>query len=731
MLKCSSRWDKDSIDFAGNRGAVPSAMAAKPKTAVSVVLDSWGLTKDDASGTGNTIDANSAQRLGKTSLDAMVPVPTSSDGPVAKPYISSNVAPSTNSSQKIVEEPVQKKTEPFYTSLLGPLFSKADAKVVAHFSKAENHPTTVSQDNEGINGSALAALLSRLDSLPEALTSATNALMAESNRAQMQAQELVTRFERDIRRFEEDRAQQLDSHRESFEGMKVCIDALHEKWVVAHKDEFHDPLKVGEIGGAGAAKDVFLGADARVANLQDSRAQFLKLASSGEASQKNQEFKSSLKGMENDLGTQRQSGHFMERWAELTSKLQIPKRSSHLRPTNKLARIVEGDLFNAAASLIIVMNTVVLGIQTDIAVKRALSGKMGADPDWFRPVNLILTGCFIVELILRLVGEGTYFFMGMQRLWNMFDSAMVLTAVADEVFANLGGNVSFFRVLRIVKMFRAIRILRVFRYFRDLRIMVCSIMASFVSLAWAFILMLILIYCSAVFICQGIIIRFHDEVMNPETYNELSEFYKDVPSTMSTHIMAISGGLDWYTLAMPLKKVSHFHVGLFVFYVLFVVFGMLNVLTGVFVDRATELSHLDRDLIVESQKRKVEEFCLGLKQIFEEIDSDETGYVSWPEFEFYCGREDVLAYLATMDLNVEETRELFHMLDYRDAGRVNIEDFINGCMRVKGQAKSLDLLHLQEDLMKIKKLLLLVGDQLNAHCEMMEERLQMSIPGMI
>merc|ERR1712232_1022536 len=45
----------------------------------------------------------------------------------------------------------------------------------------------------------------------------------------------------------------------------------------------------------------------------------------------------------------------------------------------------------------------------------------------------------------------------------------------------------------------------------------------------------------------------------------------------------------------------------------------------------------------------------------------------------------------TLELDTSEAKGLFHLLDVKCNGRVNADEFVSGCLRLKGQAKSLDV----------------------------------------
>ncbi|CAE8736224.1 unnamed protein product, partial [Polarella glacialis] len=164
-----------------------------------------------------------------------------------------------------------------------------------------------------------------------------------------------------------------------------------------------------------------------------------------------------------------------------------------------------------------------------------------------------------------------------------------------------------------------------------------------------------------------------------------------VGRTMFTLLLAISGGDDWTNLVKPLSSISVLYQLLFSFYVMFVLIGVLNVLTSAFVQRACELSRLDRDLVIQSEMVSNEFFMAEMKDIFEEVDVDCTGCINWQQFREFIHNEQVQAYFAVQQLDTSDARELFNLLDQDGDGQVCIEEFIMGCKKLRGQAKSSDV----------------------------------------
>merc|ERR1711972_726409 len=89
------------------------------------------------------------------------------------------------------------------------------------------------------------------------------------------------------------------------------------------------------------------------------------------------------------------------------------------------------------------------------------------------------------------------------------------------------------------------------------------------------------------------------------------------------------------------------------------------------------------------------EFVETMQRVFEELDTNGSGTLSLDEFEKQIDDENVLTFLSTLELDIDQVRTLLTLLDLDQNGEVDIEEFITGCLRLKGGAKSLDMAILQ------------------------------------
>merc|ERR1712217_411645 len=78
-------------------------------------------------------------------------------------------------------------------------------------------------------------------------------------------------------------------------------------------------------------------------------------------------------------------------------------------------------------------------------------------------------------------------------------------------------------------------------------------------------------------------------------------------------------------------------------------------------------------------------------QVFNELDTNHGGALSLEEFEKHIDDDKIQAYLKTLEIDVSQVRTLFTLLDVDRTGEVDIDEFVGGCLRLRGGATSMDL----------------------------------------
>merc|ERR1719254_370402 len=73
------------------------------------------------------------------------------------------------------------------------------------------------------------------------------------------------------------------------------------------------------------------------------------------------------------------------------------------------------------------------------------------------------------------------------------------------------------------------------------------------------------------------------------------------------------------------------------------------------------------------------------------MDEEESGMILLDQFVHYLKDDRVNSYMKALKINTEDANQLFRLLDTDDSGEIYIDEFVEGCMKLKGEAKSMDL----------------------------------------
>jgi hypothetical protein len=364
----------------------------------------------------------------------------------------------------------------------------------------------------------------------------------------------------------------------------------------------------------------------------------------------------------------------------------------------------------------IIANAVVLGIQQDMNTRHAMGHSKDLCTACFEAVNHFFVVVFVLEVCFRIFAKRWSFFCGRDWRWNLTDVVLATYSVLE--WSLFGEYQPYFQIIRSLRLLRVVRAIRSVRVFRDLRLMICSLSRSLVSLSSALVLLFVVIFLFSICFMHAATTYVEDGGL--EARDALQANYGSLSQTMYTLLLAISNGADWHQLAAPLGQIHWFYEMLFSFYVLFVVIGVLNVLTSNFVERARELSHLDRDLATQGELASQEAFLTEMRTVFEEVDDEQDGRITWQKFRDYLASEQAQAFFATQQLDTSDAARLFSLMDVDEAGAVGVEEFTLGCMRLRGPAKSSDVAALLKETKvtrKCVKELRRIGGQLDSMCQ--------------
>ena len=142
-----------------------------------------------------------------------------------------------------------------------------------------------------------------------------------------------------------------------------------------------------------------------------------------------------------------------------------------------LKRVTDGALFQNGILILIIVNAVILGVETVPSVKEAYGHGL-------KIADRAIIYAFVAELVMRFLADPRQYF---RNGWNIFDFVIVLVS--------LGAATSGAAAIRA---FRVLRVLRVVTVIPRMRVVVAALLDAIPGIASVGVVLIIILYVFAV-----------------------------------------------------------------------------------------------------------------------------------------------------------------------------------------------------------------------------------------
>jgi hypothetical protein len=119
-------------------------------------------------------------------------------------------------------------------------------------------------------------------------------------------------------------------------------------------------------------------------------------------------------------------------------------------------------------------------------------------------------------------------------------------------------------------------------------------------------------------------------------------------------------------------------------------FGVVMVIRGVFLAETIQAAESNDDLMISRQMRTRTRLVTKMHKLFLEADDSGTGFVTREQFIDVVEDARVKAWLSAMGIEVSDAGIVFEMVDEGDH-RISVHQFVDGLTRLKGAARTIDL----------------------------------------
>jgi len=143
--------------------------------------------------------------------------------------------------------------------------------------------------------------------------------------------------------------------------------------------------------------------------------------------------------------------------------------------------------------------------------------------------------------------------------------------------------------------------------------------------------------------------------------------------------------------------VENVHEGYMLFslgHKLLIGFSVVTVITAVFIQETFKVATSDDKIMMMQKERAIKAQKSKMRALFEHADVDGDGRIGIEEFRRVMEDQQVRVWLSSMELDFSNTDLLFSMVDNDGSGEITLDELVAGFGRLRGSAKTIDLMML-------------------------------------
>jgi len=254
----------------------------------------------------------------------------------------------------------------------------------------------------------------------------------------------------------------------------------------------------------------------------------------------------------------------------------------------------------------------------------------------------------------------------------------------------------------MLKILKLLRIVRFMREFRELRFLLGALLSSVRPILWSMLLVIIVVFMFSIYFVQAVAYSLapgsHFQPgkpcaePDPTCRAELLQWWGSLGTSMSTLLMGTIGGLDFLEPGRPLQQVGLQHYVVLLVYIAFFHFLIMNSVTSIFVEGVRHFSEKDRTQIVQQQLERKRDYVESIVELFSRIDKDGSNRVTLEAFNAHLRDPQMRAFAESLEIETTDLRQFFDILSSHGKNAVDIDTFVVGCIKLRGNAKSVDMM---------------------------------------
>jgi voltage-gated sodium channel len=373
-------------------------------------------------------------------------------------------------------------------------------------------------------------------------------------------------------------------------------------------------------------------------------------------------------------------------------------------------RLVTRPSFEGVVSAVIMLNVCVMTLQIqysgfDIGHKLEYRWyEVTAAETWtgasvaFDVFDYIFGSIYIAELLIKM---HAFRLDWIRDPWNWFDGLIVGFWLLEKPFKDvltLPADATLLRTARLFKLLRLVKIIKTLHGFDSLYLLVTTLKGSGQILGWSCML-LVVVQMLIAFVIFFLLSEayFKNELYPIEERRKVFEYFGTFSRAMlSMFEMTLA---NWPPVCRLLvENFSEWFMIFFITHKLTIGFAVIGVINGVFMQETFKVASSDDAIMMRSKEREVRTYSEKMKRLFVAADESGDGMVDFEEFRSICDDAEIRTWLSSMEIPVRDPEILFRLWDVSEKGELSADDMIRGALKLRGAAKTVDLLTLQKTL---------------------------------
>lgn len=408
------------------------------------------------------------------------------------------------------------------------------------------------------------------------------------------------------------------------------------------------------------------------------------------------------------------------RIVETLSALKEPPR------TGCLADLVKSSVFQTFFALVIGVNAafMIFCVNNDM---NALSSPNAEGPVWAKHADMCFLSLYCIELVCKLGNHRLFYFWNDDMAWNWLDFLLIVQSLVEATSMSSGGGRgnTWMRTIRLFRVAKVLRILRFVKVFTQLHLIMSAILGSLLHLFWSILVFAILFLMFSLYFVSSVATYLKSvEGGVKDVAQPMVDSFGSVQVSMRSLFMALSGGTDWveyYDALVPIGAPSN----VFLFFIAFSQIALLNIVTGIFVDNALKIAEPDVQELADEHFNQDQEYAKELKDIIANGGTSEKTRLSKDDFEAVLKTGKLGTYFRFLGIDpiwskknlpllFERVKEEQQLMDGEDENAEGIETttFVDRCMALRGNARSTEIMDLQDVVSKLQLTQELILEQL-------------------